>query len=63
MTVKVARKHILFFVHNTSYMCRLWTLERGDTVLNMLPTVKENPSTDLEILLFVSDEFDFFYTM
>ena len=39
---------------------RLWILEREGTVLSTPPTVKGNPSTDLEILLFVSQK-DFYF--
>ena len=48
----------LFFVHiaHLHYLYRLWTLEREGIVLNMPRTVKGNPSTDLEILLFVSQK-------
>ena len=42
-------------IHNTFAIThRLWTLERKGTVLNTPPNVRQNHSTDLQILLFVS---------
>ena len=53
-TCLIISRIINFF--NINDLHRLWTLEREDTVLNMPQIVRENPSTDLEILLFVSDQ-------
>jgi hypothetical protein len=47
--------HASWAPHSCTTTYRLWILERKGVVLNMPPNVKEKHSTDLQILLFVSE--------